>query len=158
VYREYIPSEFHFLAQFTEYGHFGVDLFFIISGFVIAFSSEGRTFSKFVSARFIRLFPVFWICVSITTLFIILTKGENVSLYRYLANLTMLPYYYGDYPYIDTPYWTLEIELKFYAVASLILLLKNFIIVRQQQLAIFFHYPFCGTHYIMIHSQYLHSM
>ncbi|PRI10199.1 acyltransferase family protein [Leucobacter massiliensis] len=38
------PSEiFQFLSGFTVYGMLGVHLFFIISGFVIFLSAEGRT-------------------------------------------------------------------------------------------------------------------
>jgi peptidoglycan/LPS O-acetylase OafA/YrhL len=144
VAKGYILSGLGFFSLFTQYGYLGVDLFFIISGFVISLSSEGRTFSEFVGSRFIRLFPVFWICVSISTLFIVLFGaqfGTHVSLFQYLFNLTMLPLHFGDYPYIDGSYWTLEIELKFYTLIAVILLFRKFLSISLEKLALFLSVP-----------------
>ncbi|MCS4089982.1 peptidoglycan/LPS O-acetylase OafA/YrhL [Rhizobium sp. BK176] len=43
-------------------GWLGVDVFFVISGLVIAISTEGRTGAEFARARFMRLFPAFFVC------------------------------------------------------------------------------------------------
>ncbi len=138
----YIPSNLLFLSSFTNYGYLGVDLFFIISGFVITLSSDGRTLSQFVSARFIRLFPVFWICVSITALFIlILGTSGAISAGQYLANLTMIPHLYGNHEHLDGSYWTLLVELKFYLVIAAVLLLRTIINIPLQKFAIFASLP-----------------
>lgn len=133
----YLPHYLAFLTPFSTYGYLGVNLFFLISGFVITMSSEGRTFGQFISARFIRLFPAFWICVSITTLFVIfLSKTNDVSILQYLFNLTMTPSLYSNYDFIDGSYWTLAIELRFYTSIALILLLRSFIKVSLQKIAL----------------------
>ena len=48
------------------YGYIGVDWFFIISGFVIAWTAEGRTALQFALARFIRIYPAFVVCMTLT--------------------------------------------------------------------------------------------
>ena len=49
------------------WGELGVDIFFIISGFVILFSIENkRTASQFLSGRIIRVYPAFIICSVLT--------------------------------------------------------------------------------------------
>jgi peptidoglycan/LPS O-acetylase OafA/YrhL len=45
------------LASFAQYGFLGVLVFFAISGFVIAYSAEGRTPVGFAIARFSRIYP-----------------------------------------------------------------------------------------------------
>lgn len=133
----YLPQFLSFLVSYTQYGYLGVPLFFIISGFVITLSSEGRTFSQFVSARFIRLFPVFWICVSITSLVVFFMKNsDHFSWMQYFANLTMVPHFFGNYGLIDGPYWSLECELKFYFFIAIILLLRPIISIHLQKVAI----------------------
>ena len=52
----------------AEYGHMGVDAFFIISGFVIMMSAGNTTVSSFARSRFIRLWPTFALCMTITAI------------------------------------------------------------------------------------------
>jgi peptidoglycan/LPS O-acetylase OafA/YrhL len=137
----YIPRIVEFMSPYAQYGYLGVNLFFLISGFVITLSAEGRTFGQFVSARFIRLFPVFWICVSITTLFTYILSNEHISLLEYLANLTMKPSLFGTYQLIDVPYWTLEKELRFYCVVALILIARIYIPITLERVALFLSVP-----------------
>lgn len=154
ITNNYIPNAFSFLSQFAKYGNLGVDLFFIISGFVISLSSEGRTFFQFISARFIRLFPVFWLCVSITSLFVLLSNSADyISWQKYLSNLTMLPSIFGGYEYIDVSYWTLRVELKFYLIIAIILLLRKFVNLSLQKIAVvlssllLYYTLFCNLYY-----------
>lgn len=51
------------LGDISKYGYLGVDLFFMISGFVILMSAEGRTATAFVRSRAIRLYPAYWFSV-----------------------------------------------------------------------------------------------
>src|SRR2546427_494309 len=52
------------LAPVAKYGFLGVPVFFIISGFVIAYSAEGRTAAGFAIARFSRIYPTFVLCMT----------------------------------------------------------------------------------------------
>ncbi|MCX7307068.1 MAG: acyltransferase family protein, partial [Afipia sp.] len=52
-------------AGFAKYGYLGVQLFFVISGFVIAYSAVGRNASTFAIARFSRIYPAFFFCMTL---------------------------------------------------------------------------------------------
>lgn len=157
IFAGYIPNFFSFLSSFAHYGYLGVPLFFIVSGFVISLSSEGRTFRQFVSARFIRLFPVFWLCVSITTICIFfLNKNEHISWARYFANLTMIPSLFGNQPFIEGAYWSLGSELKFYCVVAIFLLLKPILNISLQKISLVLSIPL--LYYTLYYNPYHWSL
>ena len=103
-------------------GHFGVNLFFIISGFVIFMTiTRTRRPADFVVSRFSRLYPAYWAAVALTfaiTLGLSL-PGKTVNGASALANLLMFHGLFGV-PHVDGVYWTLEVELLFYAMALLL--------------------------------------
>lgn len=112
---------FHYLSKNTpngpaSYGYLGVDFFFIVSGFVIMASVGTRTGSEFAVARFIRLYPAFLVCMTLTAL----VTGATAS--QYLANLTMIPAALG-FRAVDGVYWSLSLELAFYACVWLVIVL-----------------------------------
>lgn len=104
---------------FAEYGWMGVDLFFLISGFVICMSSWGRDLWSFVRSRIVRLFPAFWFCVLLTTGVLALHRADTRLLSTAITNLTMAHKAYGIYD-IDPVYWTLWIELRFYLLFAVV--------------------------------------
>ncbi len=121
---------FHYTARFDQlYGHApsmvlidvgrrGVDLFFVISGFVIIMTIEKtRRGLDFVVSRFSRLFPAYWVAIALTFLIVNVAglPGREVTARVALANLSMLPAFF-KIPYVDSVYWTLTLELSFYAI------------------------------------------
>jgi peptidoglycan/LPS O-acetylase OafA/YrhL len=105
----------------SRFGYLGVTLFFMISGFVILWSSQARSSGEFVISRIARLFPSFWICVFVTTFVVSAAGGpESLSPRTVALNMTMVPGRFGV-PYVDGVYWTLLVELKFYILIFLIL-------------------------------------
>ena len=111
-------------------GNTGVDLFFIISGFVIFMSLEkAENLRQFVGNRFARLYPAYWVCVILTYILMQLYYQFNVIDYekvhwrQLLANLSMFQHYLGM-PDIDGPYWTLLVELNFYILMGVLYKLK----------------------------------
>jgi peptidoglycan/LPS O-acetylase OafA/YrhL len=105
-------------------GHFGVELFFIISGFVILLTTERKkTVREFVVSRFSRLMPAFLAALLLAS--VILSRApmpplNTPTLAQFAANLTMAPTLFGQ-PGIDLPYWTLTYEIVFYAYIALAL-------------------------------------
>lgn len=104
------------LAPFSfSFGGVGVDLFFMISGFVIFMTVTRKSLKGFFISRLTRLFPVYIFSVCVTTL-VILNLGDwysDVSLVNFLKNLTMFQYYLGG-SNIDGVYWSLRVEVAFY--------------------------------------------
>jgi peptidoglycan/LPS O-acetylase OafA/YrhL len=112
------------LAPIAQYGFLGVPIFFAISGFVIAYSAEGRTAAGFAIARFSRIYPTFVLCMTLTFAATMLFGAGHfeVSPAQWFANLFVAAPLVGQ-PYVDTSYWSLVIEIVFYAwVAAFIAL------------------------------------
>ena len=122
----YNPISYAPFDQYAQYGYLGVHLFFMISGFVILLTAMKRDVFQFVISRIVRLYPAFWAGVTFTTIMIVFFGGElfSVSFPQYLSNLSMIDGYLGVEP-IDGVYWTLLVEIKFYALIFVLLLLKR---------------------------------
>ncbi|MFF5566737.1 acyltransferase family protein [Streptomyces sp. NPDC012623] len=101
--------------RLASYGWIGVEIFFVISGFVICMSCWGRTPRQFFVSRVIRLYPAYWFAVAFTTAVLIALPGvwDRPRTRDVLLNLTMLQAGSGV-AHIDGVYWTLWSELRFY--------------------------------------------
>lgn len=120
-------TDFNKLGDFFKFGYLGVDLFFIISGFVITLSIKNKSFQEFAISRFIRLYPTYWIAVFLTFNVIQLCGAPLffTDFKEFFANLTMFQNYIGA-DSLDGVYWTLFIEMKFYVfVIAPFLILRN---------------------------------
>lgn len=110
-----------------DYGQYGVELFFMISGFVIFMSLQtGTTLESFAFKRFSRLYPTYWICVLITFVVIALAGDpllEPQSFSILMWNMTMVQGAF-NIPNIDGVYWSLIPELLFYLMLGSLYLLK----------------------------------
>lgn len=98
-------------------GEYGVDFFFILSGFVICMTLDRRpSAGRFLAARFSRLYPTFWAAVAITWVGATLggLSGYGVSARDAIVNLSMLEGLAGA-EHVDGAYWSLQVELLFYA-------------------------------------------
>jgi len=120
---------FHFFYQYdTVYGHefsipsvfqfgyYGVHLFFMVSGFVIFWTlAKIQHPFDFIWSRFSRLFPVYWVAVSITFIIVLLYGPDDrvAKVSDLIVNYSMLQAYIGV-PHVDGVYWTLTLELAFY--------------------------------------------
>ncbi|TPG62918.1 acyltransferase family protein [Hymenobacter nivis] len=126
----YSPVPFAGIGRVTKYGYLGVELFFIISGYVVLLSAQGKTVRQFFLSRVTRLYPAFWAACTLTFLVERLWgpgaaggpvgAGLHPTTGQYLANLTMLHGFFGV-PDLDTAYWTLTIEIAFYFLVSLLI-------------------------------------
>ena len=99
-------------------GENAVHLFFMISGFVIFMTlSKTRTALDFIVSRCSRLYPGYWAAVLLTFAVITLAPlpGRTPTAGQLLVNLTMLQSWLRVPP-VDGVYWTLAVELSFYAI------------------------------------------
>lgn len=105
----------------SRYGWLGVELFFLISGFVICMSSWGRSVGQFAVSRIVRLYPAYWAAVILTTAVIAAFPlyQKPLSTVDTLANLTMVQGLV-DIRNLDLSYWTLLVELTFYVLFAFV--------------------------------------
>ncbi|CAN5497342.1 acyltransferase [soil metagenome] len=101
-------------TPYTWFGWIGVELFFVISGFVIALSAEGAGVGTFLRRRALRLLPAAWICATATLLVLSIALPGPTLLPRWVASLGFAP----NSQQIDPSYWTLGIELYFYLLIA----------------------------------------
>jgi len=150
------PVDYPRLGAVFKYGYLGVELFFIISGYVVLLSEQGKTVGQFFISRITRLYPAYWVACTLTFLVAWLVGPPSqaagwspilaVSAQAYIPNMLMLNSFMG-YKDVDGVYWTLAIELLFYfwiAVAIAFGWLRHLPLV----LAIWLGYAaFAGTGY-----------
>jgi peptidoglycan/LPS O-acetylase OafA/YrhL len=110
------------IAPVTKYGFLGVQLFFVISGFVISYSAEGRTVRQFAIARAARIYPGF-VAVMTLTFLVLLAIGAprtHTSLVQWAANLVIVSPALNQ-PFMDGVYWSIVYELVFYGWIALVI-------------------------------------
>lgn len=104
------------LHSAAKYGFLGVQLFFIISGFVICMSAWGRSAGDFFVSRVVRLYPAYWLAVLVTAgVLYAAPRGAQVKARDVLGNLTMMQEFLGIRN-LDMSYWTLSVEMIFYVL------------------------------------------
>jgi peptidoglycan/LPS O-acetylase OafA/YrhL len=114
-----VKANFEVLTPVTWFGWIGVQIFFTLSGFVITYSANGSTAPRFIKSRIVRLFPAAWICSTITLLVVIWCTH---SLTRYLLGNTVRGcFMWPSNRLLDGSYWTLPIEIVFYALIAALL-------------------------------------
>ncbi|MBB5179378.1 peptidoglycan/LPS O-acetylase OafA/YrhL [Planomicrobium koreense] len=128
---------FHYTTRYDElyghakmnyldisHGHLGVNLFFIISGFVIFMTiTKTKEANIFAKKRIIRLYPAYIASVIITFMTVALfgLPGREVSLIDALWNLTMLQSFIPNIEFVDGAYWSLGVEITFYILVGVVL-------------------------------------
>ena len=111
-------------GRLFDWGTIGVEIFFVISGFVIVNSANDSTPFRFLRSRVERLYPAVWICAPISLLvWIISGVGSPADhLASFAHTLTLFPL--GRW--VDAPYWSLAHEVIFYGLVFLVMLTGNF--------------------------------
>ena len=108
------------LELHTIYGFYAVQLFFIISGFVISLTLEKcSNWRDFAFSRLSRLYPAYWAALTLMVVVERLAFGETLWVGGYAANLTMLQEFIG-FPNLDGVFWSLTVELAFYAIMAIV--------------------------------------
>lgn len=112
----YLDYSFGAAGDSVTLGYLGVNLFFMISGFVIIWSATGRDWYGFSISRLARLYPAHLAAMTLT--FLVMTWWAEApfttSGFQWLANLTMVAPVFGA-SFMDGAYWSIVIELIFYA-------------------------------------------
>jgi exopolysaccharide production protein ExoZ len=120
-------------VQGFELGAHGVDIFFVISGFIMFTAARNESVVRFWTVRVIRIYPLYWMALFATILFNQLTANYGLSGREVLASVLLWPMYSFGHPDkiwpILVPGWTLTYELLFYAIFSIGLLARRVVAV-----------------------------
>lgn len=154
-------NAFHYNHKYNEfplfkYGFLGVELFFLISGFVILMTLEkSKNFINFIYKRWIRLFPAMFIAtiLSYTTVSIFYERPfGHPNIYSIIPGLIFIdPILLGklfNYEFIKLvgSFWSLYVEMMFYIIFGL----SFFLFKRNKALIILFSlyiYAVIGLYY-----------
>lgn len=113
------------------YTESGVDLFFVLSGFLLFLPYaramlQGRSLPSaraFYRRRALRILPAYWVCLAVLVLLDLHTYLTPMGLQNILAHVVLL---HDDNPAfsraIEGPFWTLAVEAQFYVVLPLLAL------------------------------------
>lgn len=121
-------------AAFSNYGSFGVDVFFVISGFVMYVSAKNPSIDaySFMVKRVFRIAPVYWFYSFVMLGFIFLFPVEfsytDYNFHSFFASLFFYPNLnpsgIGLFP-LHTVGWTLNYEMVFYLILAFSILLSK---------------------------------
>ena len=115
LHKQYVDPEFfpRWMKAFNISGHFCVLIFFVLSGYVIGISNPGRLSAgkivPYLKKRFIRIYPIYFICLTIALLFAIPYSAKIIA-----ANYTMLQGLVGPVVWENNPLWSLNYEIVYY--------------------------------------------
>lgn len=143
------------LSRVSVFGNMGVPLFFVISGFVILLSAYGKRPAQFIGSRVGRLFPAYWVAVLATGVLIFFiwpSMGERLSFLDWVVNLTMMQTGF-HVPHVDGVYWTLWVEMRFYGLILVLMMLGW--VTRRRILAFAAIWPLVGFLAPMISSNFV---
>lgn len=132
-------SELPLLNSFVTNGYAGVDLFFVISGFIMVYVTDGlrsgvKSSLEFLFARVTRIYPLWWVFAGLMTLMFVAYNATSFGAGwdRVSQGQPMIPYLIKSFmlvPQNAHPVlgvgWTLIHEMYFYAAFTLMILVPR---------------------------------
>jgi peptidoglycan/LPS O-acetylase OafA/YrhL len=124
-----------FLDRFMKAGDLGVDLFFVISGFLITTlilrerpAPVGHRLKQFYIRRSLRIFPVYYVAIAVFWVATALLASDRLPRYQHF--LPSLAFYYSDFAIALDPNpfpvfghsWSLAVEEKYYLLWPLLVM------------------------------------
>jgi len=135
---------YHFGNGMFKSGYLGVDLFFVVSGFLIAKiytstdSLGGSNLTQYFKNRFLRIYPALIFCLLVSTVF--LSSLKRYSNDEFKESLSVLfgtsnfYYFFSEMDYFSLPTdslffkhtWTLGVEITFYILFPFIIFFYHY--------------------------------
>jgi len=120
-------NHFPYAEAWSTFGSTGVDIFFVISGFIMAYTTQGlqrggwHTVSQFLRKRIVRIVPLYWLALLAMMSYLMRTRDVNFDLF--VLDFMFIPHYSQAvighiYPLL-VPGWTLNYEMFFYVLFCL---------------------------------------
>lgn len=132
-----VTRHLYLFNDYARIGFAGVDLFFVISGFIIHFTSKSylnnpNKLGEYWKKRIVRVYPIYWIitlCIFLSQ-FILPKLNQSAALNigypmeewtAYLKTFMLFPIHFA----INPVSWTLSFEMFFYFMFSLLIISKR---------------------------------
>lgn len=125
------------IPSLVESGRAGVDIFFVISGFIMVYISSGKfgaagAAKDFFIKRFIRVVPIYWFYTLIMAALLfaapqLFSEGKSFDYANLVASLLFIPWV-DSIGYIKPVLqvgWTLDYEMYFYVIFTALLLFSS---------------------------------
>jgi len=121
-------------ANLMEFGSFGVDIFFVISGFIMLYiSKDTHTPGAFMLNRIRRVAPLYWFfTLLMAAIYLIMPSvfaKADLSIESLLKSLFFIPHFSAAHPGevwpIVAPGWSLNFEMYFYMLFALSLFARE---------------------------------
>jgi exopolysaccharide production protein ExoZ len=111
----------HLLGHIFSFGFAGVDFFFVLSGFIIAYTSFhliGRKngLQVFARKRFLRVYPIYWLYLLVAVIAGYFFYHDNHVFDNFWKSVLLLP----NHHFVIATSWTLPFEIFFYFVFALV--------------------------------------
>jgi peptidoglycan/LPS O-acetylase OafA/YrhL len=127
-------------SGFSRIGAAGVDIFFVISGFIMVYTTRRKTGARdaltFIKRRALRIYPLYWfwttVLLALWGIGVLLQMYHGLSLKKYqfsaffiFSSFVLLPSYDGvAFRPLLAQGWTLSFEMFFYAAFSCAILMR----------------------------------
>jgi exopolysaccharide production protein ExoZ len=122
-------AKINFLNGVFRFGNSGVEIFFVLSGFIISFTSHSLIDSgkvrEYLLKRTTRVYPIYWVVVAlflVPAFFLSLHGTYEFSGSNLLATLLLLP----NHQMINGVSWSLSYELYFYLLFAVLIVSRHF--------------------------------
>lgn len=136
VYDHFTDEIPHWKAGFAsvltpQVGQAGVDIFFVVSGFVMWMTGRENSPGEFFLRRVVRVVPLYWLATLMVPVTVLmpydLLGTRHFTLLHLVESLTFIPFHNSDYAQalvaLLGPGWTLNLEMTFYVLFALALFL-----------------------------------
>lgn len=119
-----------YLGNVFYFGDAAVDIFFVLSGFIIYVSSKkligSGKLSVYLKKRLVRIYPVYWISISYLIAYrLFLDESFSLDFWGYVKTFTLYP---GHFMFNGVS-WSLSYEMFFYLLFALLILSPFFQVI-----------------------------
>jgi peptidoglycan/LPS O-acetylase OafA/YrhL len=111
-----------------EFGHAGVDFFFVLSGFIIYFVHNAdigvpESLPRYLRRRLVRIYPIYWVVTALVVLLAMMRPGNEAPELGYIVRSLLLIPQRPD-PILNVA-WTLVFEMAFYVLFAMAILSRR---------------------------------
>jgi len=138
----------YLIKFFINYGAFGVQLFFAVSGYImISRYNNISSFPKYVLLRYTRLIPMLGIVVLLDLLLSYFSNPSKIDIINVIPSILIIdPQIFNVvfdsqlFYWVDNSFWTLFVEIRFYLIFGVLMkILSSFSLsVKKISLCLFF--------------------